>query len=68
VLNSVIFRKKPNSRKYITELTLIRNTSIPKKRSLKTDQRVIDGKNELGGTTDILLSDVVIVGELGSGS
>jgi hypothetical protein len=68
VLNSVIFRKKPNSRKYITELTLIRDTSIPKKRSLKTDQRVIDGKNELGGTTDILLSDVVIVGELGSGS
>lgn len=68
MLNSVIFRKKPNSRKYITGLTLIRDTSIPKKRSLKTDQRVIDGKNELGGTTDILLSDVVIFGELGSGS
>jgi hypothetical protein len=47
---------------------IYRDTSIPKKRSNKTDNRVIDVKNELGGTTDILLSDVVIVGELGSGS
>ena len=41
---------------------------MTEKQNKTKDNSVIDGKNELFATTDILLSDFIIVGELGSGS